>query len=73
MGAKIKTVEEVTLTMTRRQAEVLTAILGRIGGLPNTARGEADAIYNDLKSIRIKSATDEVEDAYQTIVFANIE
>jgi hypothetical protein len=69
MGAKIKTIEEITLTMTRRQAEVLAAILGMVGGLPNTARGEADAIYNDLKSIRIVSATDKMEDAYMKYCF----
>lgn len=49
---KVVTPEVVTLTLSRDEADVLTVIMARIGGMPTTSvRGYADNIQRALEDV----------------------
>jgi hypothetical protein len=50
--------ETVTLSLTKREAEVLHAITRRVGGSPKGARGCAESIREALHGVGISYAMD---------------
>ena len=44
---------EISLLLSQDEANVLAAILHRVGGLPNGTRGKADAIQCALESVNV--------------------
>lgn len=52
-GAKLKTTEEIKLSLTREEAELLNTVCLNIGGPPTGNRGKICAISYALRSIGV--------------------